>query len=226
MAVVAFKILDGIRQTLDAGITLDGLDIAAAEAARIIQPVQVASETTLFVARAELVRAMEEEVRAKAAADTQVVDATVGRGGYRPAKSNRPTATEQLAGRAADTAALSRRAAQQKDVNDAELMVRTKRKQVEDAEKVFAEWKRAIGPVTQEEFMQYGKDSVQPGYDYFIDLYVKPEGKLRNLFLAFRGAQIFDPMFIADITVTAGYILIDDLLRFCFEEFTPIHQGS
>jgi hypothetical protein len=182
MAVVAFKILDNIRQTLDAGIILDGLEIAAAEAARIMEPVQVASETPLIVARAELVRALEEEVRAKDAAETQIlVDATVGRGGHRPAKSNRPTATEQLAGRAADTAASSKRTAQQKDVNDAGLMVRTKRKQLEDAEKVFAEWKRAIGPVTQEQFMQYGKDSVQPGYDYFIDLYVKPEGKLRNI---------------------------------------------
>jgi hypothetical protein len=128
---------------------------------------------------------------------------------------------EQLAGRGADTAALTKRAAQQKNVNDAGLMVRTKRVEVEDAEREFAKWKRSIGPITQEEFIAYGKDSVQPGYDYFIDLYVKPEGKLRNLFLAFRGAQIFDPMFIAEISVTAGYILIDDLLRFRFEEFTP-----
>ena len=95
MAVVAFRILDGIRQTLDDGIVLDGLEISAAEAARIMAPVQVETETPLIVARAELVRAMEEEVRAKAAAETQVLDATVGRGGIRSAKSNivciRPT---------------------------------------------------------------------------------------------------------------------------------------
>ncbi len=72
-----------------------------------MEPVQVAAETPLSVARAELVRAMEEEVRAKAAAETEIVDATVGRGGYRPAKSNRPTATEQLTGRGAETAALT-----------------------------------------------------------------------------------------------------------------------
>ena len=221
MAVVAFRILDGIRQTLDDGIVLDGLEISAAEAAQIMAPVQVETETPLIVARAELVRAMEEEVRAKAAAETEVLDATVGRGGIGSAKSNRPTATEQLAGRAADTAALSKRAAQQKDINDAGLMVRTKRIELDHAEREFAKWKRSSGPVTQEEFMQYGKDSVQPGYDYFIDLYVQPQGKLRNLFLAFRGAQIFDPLFIAGITLTAGYLLIDDLLRFGFEEFTP-----
>jgi hypothetical protein len=221
MAVVAFRILDNIRQTLDDGIVLDGLEISAAEAARIMAPVQVAAETNLIAARAELERAMEEEVRAKAAAETQVLDATVGRGGIRSAKSNRPTATEQLTGRAADTAALSKRASQQKDINDAELKVRTKRIELEHAEREFAKWKRSIGPVNQAEFMQYGKDSVQPGYDYFIDLYVQPEGKLRNLFLAFRGAQIFDPLFIAGITLTAGYLLIDDLLRFGFEEFTP-----
>ena len=65
-----------------------------------------------------------------------------------------------------------------------------------------------------------GRRGSRSGY-YFIDLYVQPEGKLRNLFLAFRGAQIFDPLFIAGITLTAGYLLIDDLLRFGFEEFTP-----
>ncbi len=36
MAVAAFKILDDLRQTLDDGIVLEGLEIAAAEAARII----------------------------------------------------------------------------------------------------------------------------------------------------------------------------------------------
>ncbi len=48
MAVVSFKILDNIRQALDAGIILDGLEIVAAESARIMEPVQVSSETPLI----------------------------------------------------------------------------------------------------------------------------------------------------------------------------------
>ena len=108
-----------------------------------------------------------------------------------------------------------------KDVLEATMMVRSKGKVLEDSEKAFAEWKTKVGPVTQEEFIQYGKNAVQPGYDYFYNLYINPQGKLRNLFLAFRGAQIFDPFILAVISVTASHLLIDDLIRFGFMEFTP-----
>jgi hypothetical protein len=104
---------------------------------------------------------------------------------------------------------------------EATKMVRSKGKFLEYSEKSFAEWKTKVGPVTQEEFIQYGKNAVQPGYDYFYNLYINPQGKLRNLFLAFRGAQIFDPIILAGISVTASHLLIDDLLHFGFEEFTP-----
>jgi len=225
MAVAAFKILDGLRQTLDDGIILEGLEVAAREAAIIMTPVRIAQELLVTTAREEYTRALEVEVSTKAAVATLVVDtsATIGRGGTRPAKTNRASATAQLSGRAADTAAAVTAAtvALRKDVLEATMMVRSKGKVLEDSEKAFAEWKTKVGPVTQEEFIQYGKDAVQPGYDYFYNLYINPQGKLRNLFLAFRGAQIFDPFILAGISVTASHLLIDDLIRFGFMEFTP-----
>ena len=60
-----------------------------------------------------------------------------------------------------------------------------------------------------------------PGYAYFRNLYIHPEGKLRNLFLAFRGARIFDPIFLSGCTLPAALLMVDDLLRFGFPEFTP-----
>ena len=88
MAVAAFKILDDLRQTLDDGIVLEGLEIAAAEAARIMVPVRIAAEAALNTAREELAAALEVEVTAKAAEETPVIDGQVGRGGQRPAKTN------------------------------------------------------------------------------------------------------------------------------------------
>jgi hypothetical protein len=107
MAVAAFKILDDLRQTLDDGIILEGLEVAAGEAALIMAPVRIAQELLATTARDEYTRALEVEVSTKAAGATLVVDtpATIGRGGTRPAKTNRATATAQLSGRAADTAA-------------------------------------------------------------------------------------------------------------------------
>jgi hypothetical protein len=221
MAVAAFKILDDLRQTLDDGVVLEGIEIAAAEAARIMEPVRVAAVAALNTAREELAVALKVEGTAKAADETPAIDGPVGRGGQRPAKTNRATATEQLAGRAADAAALAGRTALRKDVIEAGKVVRAKMKHVEDEEKAFDEWQRTVGPVTEAEFIKYGQASVQPGYDYFKNLYTNPDGKLRNLFLAFRGALIFDPMFLAEITVTAAHLLINDLLRFGFEDFTP-----
>jgi hypothetical protein len=186
-----------------------------------MEPVRIAAVAALNTAREELAVALEVEVTAKAAEEIPVIDGPVGRGGQRPAKTNRATAIEQLAGRAADTAALAGRTALRKGVVEAGKMVRAKKKLVEDEEKSFDEWQRTVGPVTVAEFIKYGQDSVQPGYDYFKNLYINPDGKLRNLFLAFRGALIFDPMFLAEITVTAAHLLINDLLRFGFEEFNP-----
>mgnify|MGYP006879208188 FL=1 len=68
--------------------------------------------------------------------------------------------------------------------------------------------------------MQHAQDCVQPGYDYFRSLYINPNGKLRNMFLAYRGAQLFDPLFLSSITLSAAYLLCEDLLRFEFPEFT------
>ncbi len=73
MAVAAFKILDDLRQTLDDGIVLEGLEIAAAEAARVMEPVRIAAVAALNTTREELAVALQVEVTAKAAEETPSV---------------------------------------------------------------------------------------------------------------------------------------------------------
>ena len=80
MAVAAFKILDDLRQTLDDGIILEGLEVAAREAVLIMTPVRIAQELLVTTAREEYTRALEVEASTKAAVATLGVDtpATIG----------------------------------------------------------------------------------------------------------------------------------------------------
>ena len=58
------------------------------------------------------------------------------------------------------------------------------------ADASFAAWRATIGPLSQAEFMEYADTVVQPGYDYFTDLYLKEDGKLHRQLLAFKGASV------------------------------------
>jgi hypothetical protein len=65
---------------------------------------------------------------------------------------------------------------------------------LDDGKARFRRWKAEVGPTNVEEFIEFGKNCVKPGYDYFTTLYIHAEGKLHNLYLAFEGTEIFDPL--------------------------------
>ena len=77
-----------------------------------------------------------------------------------------------------------------------------------------------VGPVTIAEFIEFGNNCVQPGYNYFSNLYIQEEGKLHNLYMAFKGAEIFDPLRVKEMSEDATILQADLLARFGFPEFT------
>jgi hypothetical protein len=90
-----------------------------------------------------------------------------------------------------------------------------------EAEKVrFRQWKEEVGPINLEEFIEFGKNCVKPGYDYFTTLYIHEQGKLHNLYLAFKGAEIFDPLRVVQMSEAGTMLQVDLLSRFGFPEFT------
>jgi hypothetical protein len=119
--------------------------------------------------------------------------------------------------REATTNALA--ACQQHAKDTAELVAKAVRN-LQKGEETFTQWKAEVGPVTVEEFIAFGKNCVQPGYDYFRKLYVQEQGKLHNLYMALKGAEIFDPLKVKDMTEAATMLQADLLQRFGFPEFT------
>ena len=90
-----------------------------------------------------------------------------------------------------------------------------------DAEKErFRLWKEEVGPITLEEFIEFGNNCAKPGYDYFTKLYIHEEEKLHNLYLAFKGAEIFDPLRVVQMSEAGTMLQVDLLNRFGFPEFT------
>ena len=140
----------------------------------------------------------------------------------RAAVVNRVPTEAALQGRSVEAQGANAAAAAEvkKKISQAVKAVKDKQKFLEARQRDFDEWKASVGPVTKDEFVQHGNDIVKPGYRYFQNLFINPEGKLRNLFLAYRGARLFDPMFLSTITITAACMLADDLLRFGFPELT------
>jgi len=79
----------------------------------------------------------------------------------------------------------------------------------------------AAGPLTEADFMDYGRAAVQPGYDYFAKLFLAPDGEMRDIYMAYRAATLFDALKLRDMTETAALVLIDLLGNFNFPEITP-----
>jgi hypothetical protein len=69
--------------------------------------------------------------------------------------------------REATTNALA--ACQQHAKDTAELVAKAVRN-LQKGEETFTQWKAEVGPITVEEFIAFGKNCVQPGYDYFRKL--------------------------------------------------------
>jgi hypothetical protein len=89
------------------------------------------------------------------------------------------------------------------------------------AETAKEEWKKAVVCVTKEEFLEMGVAGLQPGYNYYTEIYNNPAGKLYKLKRAYQGATVFNPLKIKSMDYTSVCLLIDLLSGFGFEEFTP-----
>jgi hypothetical protein len=83
------------------------------------------------------------------------------------------------------------------------------------------EWKKAVVCVTKEEFLEMGAAGLQPGFDYYTQIYNNPNGKLFGTKRAYQGATVFNPLKIKELDYAAVCLLIDLLSGFGFEEFTP-----
>jgi hypothetical protein len=62
------------------------------------------------------------------------------------------------------------------------------------AETAKEEWKKAVVCVTKEEFMEMGAAGLQPGYNYYTEIYNNPGGKLYELKRTYQGATVFNPL--------------------------------
>ena len=99
-------------------------------------------------------------------------------------------------------------------------LVAKARRNLDAGKERFRQWKEEVGPKTLEEFIEFGQNCVKPGYDYFTTLYIHEEGKLHNLYLAFKGAEIFDPLRVVQMSEAGTMLQVDLLNRFGFPEFT------
>lgn len=74
--------------------------------------------------------------------------------------------------------------------------------------------------MTKEEFVELGHAVVKPGYDYYNRLYNAVGGELFLLKQAYRGASVFDILKLKSMSVETASLLVDDLAKFDFDEFT------
>ena len=77
-----------------------------------------------------------------------------------------------------------------------------------------------LGPTTVEHFSSMAFECVQGAFDYFDHLYLKPHGDMYRLNIAFRGARVFNPIFVKELDVNANSLSIDDLAYFGIQKFT------
>jgi hypothetical protein len=99
-------------------------------------------------------------------------------------------------------------------------LVAKARRNLDDGKERYRRWKAEVGPTTIEEFIEFGQNCVKPGYEYFTKLYIQAEGKLHNLYLAFKGAELFDPLRVVQMSEAGTLLQVDLLHRFGFPEFT------
>ena len=69
------------------------------------------------------------------------------------------------------------------------------------------------------EFLEYAKNNLSKGLDYYDKIYLKPDGKLFSLKKAFESGAIFDPDILRAKPTEVIEILIGQLCHFQFPEF-------
>ena len=139
----------------------------------------------------------------------------------RAAAARVPNQRDVLMGRGEDareavTNALEARQQHAKDTAD---LVGKALNNLGDGKDRYRRWKAKVGSVTAAEFIEFGKICVEPGYAYFRKRYIHEEGKLHSLYLAFKGAEIFDPLRVKEMSKPATMLQADLLPRFGFPEF-------
>ena len=82
---------------------------------------------------------------------------------------------------------------------------------VQKATTEVAAWVATAGPLTEADFMDYGRAAMQPGYDYFAKPFLAPDGEMRDIYMAYRAATLFDALKLRDMTETAALVLISGL---------------
>ena len=123
---------------------------------------------------------------------------------------------------AREAVAIAVDARQQHAKDTADLVVKALQK-LDEGNDRFRRWKAEVGPITFDEFVEFANNCVKPGYSYFTKLYIEEDGKLHNLYVAFQGAEMFDPLRVKNMSEEATMIQADDhLLRFGFPEFTDV----
>jgi hypothetical protein len=115
-------------------------------------------------------------------------------------------------------------AARQQYAKDTAELVAKAVRNLQEGEERFTQWKAEVGPVTVEDFIAFGKNCVQPGYEYFRKLYIEEQGKLYNLYMMIlKGAEIFDPVQVKEMPEAATMLQVASrpmlLQRFGFHEF-------
>jgi hypothetical protein len=68
--------------------------------------------------------------------------------------------------------------------------------------------------ISKEDFVKHGKACVMPGFDYFFNNFIDPDGPYNGMMGAFCAATLFDPIEIKDKSNAELEDLIDQLSSF------------
>jgi hypothetical protein len=71
-----------------------------------------------------------------------------------------------------------------------------------------------------DDFLEHGKSCIKPGFDYFRDKFLSPQGPYFEVMQAYRAATLFNPMDMKGKHIAELELLIDDLSHFNFPELS------
>jgi hypothetical protein len=89
-----------------------------------------------------------------------------------------------------------------------------------DAKQELEDWKEGK-LLTVDDFLEHGKSCIKPGFDYFRDKFILPQGPYFEVMQAYRAATLFNPMDVKGKHIAELELLIDDLSHFKFPELHP-----
>jgi hypothetical protein len=121
-------------------------------------------------------------------ADPSRQDSNAERSSRRVRVGDRTNAAEQLGGQA-NAEVIEARSAKTK----ARKEHRYAADALDHAKHGLEDWKEDK-LLTVDDFMEHGKSCIKPGFDYFRDKFLIPEGPYFEVMQAFRAATLFNPM--------------------------------